>query len=155
MRKMGTLKNCSFTITDDGNVMGNGISLLIKDLFLHTTIDNAENFEEMLQVLKVVKIKVLLLDLSSTKDGTLSIIENIKRIQPEIKILLCTVKHQNSISICYYGPGDTQYVDRHSREIKKLLSSIDLVDESATSNMKDRILNYLLLIKQDGIIVTI
>jgi len=149
---MGTLKNCTFTIVDDEDCMGNKISFLIKELLLHATINSAENVQKVIKVLKVVKIKVLLLDLNTSEEVGLDIIGKIKKMQPEIKILMCTGNNGNIEGIRYFEKWESQNANKLSdgQEMKKLLKGMDLVDGHLSADIKERILSYLVANKKEA-----
>ncbi|MDR7372882.1 hypothetical protein [Flavobacterium aquidurense] len=152
MNKTGIVKNCNFKIDDNCDDVRNGISLLTKELFLRATISGYENFEQIFKVLKVVKINVLLLDLNSREEGISNIIESIRKIQPKIKILMCTGIDENITDIKYFESGASQYVHmlRGKQEIQELLNCMAFVVEHVNSNMKKRIANFVLSIQKEA-----
>ena len=98
---MTSSNNYSFLIADDHSVVRNGVSLIIKELFLNAAIHKAGNFKEIFNVLKEVKVDLLVLDVNFPEGNSISILSEIKTIQPDIKIMIFSVYDENIYAMRY------------------------------------------------------
>jgi len=141
---MTSSNSYSFLIADDHSVVRNGVSLIIKELFLNAAIHKAGNFKEIFNVLKEVKVDMLILDVSFPEGNSISILSEIKIIQPDIKILMFTVYDENIYAMRYLNAGASGYLNKEisEDEIKYAINTIISSGRYITQNIKDRILDF-------------
>lgn len=141
---MTSSNNYSFLIADDHSVVRNGVSLIIKELFLNAAIYKAGNFKEIFNVLKEVKIDLLVLDVNFPEGNSISILSEIKTIQPDIKIMIFSVYDENIYAMRYLNAGASGYVNKEisEDEIKYAINTIMSSGRYITQNIKDRILDF-------------
>nr|WP_294932234.1 response regulator transcription factor [uncultured Flavobacterium sp.] len=141
---MTSSNNYSFLIADDHSVVRNGVSLIIKELFLNAAIHKAGNFKEIFNVLKEVKVDLLVLDVNFPEGNSISILSEIKTIQPDIKIMIFSVYDENIYAMRYLNAGASGYVNKEisEDEIKHAINTIMSSGRYITQNIKDRILDF-------------
>lgn len=141
---MTSSNSYSFLIADDHSVVRNGVSLIIKELFLNAVIYKAGNFKEIFNVLKEVKVDLLILDVNFPEGNSISILSEIKTIQPDIKILIFSVHDENIYAMRYLNAGASGYLNKEisEDEIKHAINTIISSGRYITQNIKDRILDY-------------
>lgn len=141
---MTSSNNYSFLIADDHSVVRNGVSLIIKELFLNAAIHKAGNFKEIFNVLKEVKVDLLVLDVNFPEGNSINILSEIKTIQPDIKILIFSVHDENIYAMRYLNAGASGYLNKEisEDEIKYAINTIISSGRYITQNIKDRILDF-------------
>lgn len=141
---MTSSSSYSFLIADDHSVVRNGVSLIIKELFLNAAIHKAGNFKEIFNVLKEVKVDLLVLDVNFPEGNSINILSEIKTIQPDIKILIFSVHDENIYAMRYLNAGASGYVNKEisDDEIKYAINTIISSGRYITQNIKDRILDF-------------
>lgn len=141
---MTSSNSYSFLIADDHSVVRQGVSLIIKELFLNAVIHKAGNFKEIFDVLKEVKVDLLILDVNFPEGNSISILSEIKTIQPDIKILIFSVHDENIYAMRYLNAGASGYVNKEisEDEIKYAINSVISSGRYITQNIKDRILDF-------------
>ena len=133
--------NYSFLLADDHIMIRQGISLLIKELFLGSKILQASNFKEILKILKETKFDLLVLDINFPEGNSLNIISEVKNIQPDIKILICSAFDEDIYGMRYLNAGASGYLNKGSSEedMKNAIQSMVLSGKYLTQNLKDKI----------------
>jgi DNA-binding NarL/FixJ family response regulator len=133
----------NFLIVDDHSVVRQGVSLLIKELFLNATISQAGTFKDAFKVLVETKIDLLVLDINFPGGNSLNIITEVKSMQPDIKILIFSAYDEDVYAMRYLNAGASGYLNKGSseEEMKQALTSMVLSGKYMTQNIKDRILD--------------
>ncbi|MFH6968695.1 response regulator transcription factor [Flavobacterium sp. FlaQc-28] len=96
---MKSSNSYSFLIADDHSVVRQGVSLIIKELFLNAAIYMAGNFKDIFTKLNEVKIDLLILDVNFPDGNSINVLSEIKAIQPDIKILIFSAYDENIYAI--------------------------------------------------------
>lgn len=140
---MKSPNNYSFLIADDHSVVRQGVSLLIKDLFLSAKIHQVATFKDIIKVLKETKIDLLVLDINFPEGNSLNIISEVKNAQSDIKILIFSAYDEDIYALRYLNAGASGYLNKASseEEMKQAIQSMILSGKYLTQNIKDRILD--------------
>lgn len=135
--------NYSFLVADDHSVVRQGVSLIIKELFLNAVIYKAGNFKDTFEILKEVTIDVLILDVNFPDGNSINIISEIKAIQPDIKILIFSAYDENIYAMRYLNAGASGYLNKETSEdeMKNAINTLIASGKYITQNVKDRILD--------------
>lgn len=143
MKMKSPSNNYSFLVADDHSVVRQGVSLMIKELFSNALIHKAGNFKDTLAILKEQSIDLLILDVNFPDGNSISIITEIKSIQPEVKILIFSAYDENIYAMRYLNAGASGYLNKETseEEMKNAISSMILSGKYITQNLKDRILD--------------
>ncbi|MCC9019695.1 MULTISPECIES: response regulator transcription factor [Flavobacterium] len=143
MKMKSPSNNYSFLVADDHSVVRQGVSLMIKELFSNALIHKAGNFKDTLTILKEQSIDLLILDVNFPDGNSISIITEIKSIQPEVKILIFSAYDENIYAMRYLNAGASGYLNKETseEEMKNAISSMILSGKYITQNLKDRILD--------------
>jgi DNA-binding NarL/FixJ family response regulator len=133
----------TFLIADDHSIVRQGISLVIKELFFKATIFQAGTFKETLKILKETKVDLLVLDINFPDGNSLSIIGEIKVLQPDLKILIFSAYDENLYALRYLNAGASGYLSKGSNEeeMKQAFQSMMVSGKYITQNIKDQILD--------------
>ena len=136
--------NCyQFLVADDHSLLRQGVSLIIKELFLNATVFQAGNFKDTLRILRENIVDLLILDVNFPDGNSLKILTEIKIIQPDIKILMFSGFDENIYAMRYLNAGASGYLNKESseEEMKKAINAMMLSGKYITSNVKERILD--------------
>jgi DNA-binding NarL/FixJ family response regulator len=133
----------SFLIADDHGVVRQGVSLLIKELFLNPDVYQSATFKDTFKVLKETKIDLLVLDINFPDGNSLNIISEVKSIQPDVKILIFSAYDEDIYAMRYLNAGAAGYLNKGSseEEMKQALNSMMISGKYITQKIKDRILD--------------
>jgi DNA-binding NarL/FixJ family response regulator len=135
--------NPIFLIADDHSVVRQGISLIVKELFLNANIYTAGTFKDTLKVVKETKLDLLILDINFPDGNSINIIPEVKTIQPDIKILIFTAYDESIYAMRYLNAGASGFLNKGctEEEIKLALKSMITSGKYVTQTVKDRILD--------------
>jgi DNA-binding NarL/FixJ family response regulator len=141
---MNSSNSYSFLIVDDHSVVRQGVSLIIKELFLNASIYMAGNFKDTFKLLKEVKFELLILDINFPDGNSINILAEIKAIQPDLKILIFSAYDENIYAMRYLNAGASGYLKKETteEEMKKAINSMISSGKYITQNVKDRILDF-------------
>jgi len=141
---MNSSYSYSFLIVDDHSVVRQGVSLIIKELFLNASIYMAGNFKDTFKLLKEVKFELLILDINFPDGNSINILAEIKAIQPDLKILIFSAYDENIYAMRYLNAGASGYLKKETTEdeMKKAINSMISSGKYITQNVKDRILDF-------------
>lgn len=136
--------NYSFLIVDDHAIVRQGISILIKELFFNAQIYQSGTFKDAFEILKDTKVDLLILDVNFPEGNSISIIEKIKKIQNDVKILIFTMCEEDNYAMRYLNVGASGYLNKGSseEEIKLAFKSMILSGKYLTASMKNKISDY-------------
>lgn len=141
---MNSSNSYSFLIVDDHSVVRQGVSLIIKELFLNASIYMAGNFKDTFKLLKEVKFELLILDINFPDGNSINILAEIKAIQPDLKILIFSAYDENIYAMRYLNAGASGYLKKETTEdeMKEAINSMISSGKYITQNVKDRILDF-------------
>ncbi|CAI2768675.1 response regulator [Flavobacterium collinsii] len=140
---MRSSSSYNFLISDDHSVVRQGVSLIVKDMFLNAQIFQAGNFEDTFKILRETDINLLILDVNFPDGNSLNILPEIKIIQPEIKVLMFSSYDENIYAMRYLNAGASGYLNKESseEEMKHAIDTIMLSGKFITSKVRDKILD--------------
>lgn len=135
--------NYTFLVADDHSVVRQGVSLIIKELFLNAIIYKAGNFKETFDILKETKVDLLVLDVNFPDGNSINVIAEIKAIQPDLKILIFSAYDENIYAMRYLNAGASGYLNKETTEdeMKNAINTMISSGKYITQNIKDKILD--------------
>lgn len=113
-------------ITDDHVMIREGIKGLLEYDGAIEVIAEASDGEECLETLKTVKPDVVLLDINMPKKNGIEVLEEIRKQNMDIKVLLLTVHNEVEYLIKAVDIGVDGYIlkDSESSELKKAIMAV-------------------------------
>lgn len=117
-------------IADDHNVVLVGMSIMISDGIPKSEVDSVQSYPELLEVLSQTEYDVVLLDINMPGTKNLKMIDEIKKLSPNIKIIVFT-SHDENVGVQYIKAGANSYISKLSSE-NDILETIKLVIEKGT-----------------------
>ncbi|WMW78277.1 response regulator transcription factor [Flavobacterium sp. 20NA77.7] len=139
----------SFLVADDHSIIRNGLCLLINDTFSKAKVTQTESFDDILRVVKDVKLDLLILDINFPEGNSLSLIPTLKKLQPSMKILIFTSYDEEVYALRFYSAGVDGYLSKLSSpdQIEHALLTILKEGRYASDTIKNKILNNYLFNK--------
>jgi DNA-binding NarL/FixJ family response regulator len=113
-------------IVDDHLVVRTGVSIILEEKLKNITISTTENFNETLKLLKEKEFDLIILDINIPGGRNTAMIEEIKDIQPEVKILIFSVYEEDTHACPYIIAGANGYLNKLSDK-KKLTNAVDTI----------------------------
>lgn len=135
--------NHCFLIADRYCVVRHGLSLIIKESFLNAVVHQRKNCSEIIKTLREIKVDLLILDVNFPEGNSLSVLKEIKSIQPDIKILIFSVCDENSYAMRYLNAGASGFLNKESseEEIKNAVNTMIFSGKFITPSLKNKILD--------------
>jgi len=143
-------KKISFLVADDHTVVRQGLSMIIKELYTSATVFQVENFISIIEVLKKEPINVLILDINFPDGNSIAIIPEVKKIRPELKIMIFSAFDETVHALRFFNAGANGYLNKLSEEdeIKFAISTLVTEGKYISDVTKEKILNSYLLGKK-------
>lgn len=109
-------KSIKFLLGDDHNIVRQGLQLIIGDVVENSEIIHASSLEQILSQIKSTSFDIAILDAQFPDGNSLSIIAEIKRLQPNIKILIFTSFEEENYAIKFINEGADGFLNKLSEE---------------------------------------
>lgn len=109
-------------IVDDHLVVRTGMAIVLKGQIPELTIENAENFIEAISILKENVFDLIVLDINIPGSKNLEMINDIRSIQPNIKILIFSAYEEEQYGLRYILAGANGYLNKLCSEEKMILA---------------------------------
>ena len=113
-------------IVDDHLVVRTGVSIILEEKIKNISISTTENYNETLSILKQKPFDLIILDINIPGGRNTTMIEEIKDIQPETKVLIFSVYEEETHACPYIIAGANGYLNKLSDK-KKLTDAIDTI----------------------------
>lgn len=113
-------------IVDDHLVVRTGVSIILEEKTKNISISTTENYKETLAILKEQKFHLIILDINIPGGRNTSMIQEIKDIQPDVKILIFSVYEEETHACPYIIAGANGYLNKLSDK-KKLTNAVDTI----------------------------
>lgn len=113
-------------IVDDHLVVRTGVSIILEEKIKNIAISTTENFNETLEVLKEKTFDLIILDINIPGGRNTSMIEVIRSIQADVKILIFSVYEEDTHACPYIIAGANGYLNKLSDK-KKLTGAVDTI----------------------------
>ena len=113
---MDTYYDHKVLIVDDHLIVRTGLGLVLKNAMEHIQISNAENFTETIAILKENPFDLIILDINIPGGKNIGMIDEIKLIQPTVKILMFSAFEECHYACRYILSGANGYLNKLSGE---------------------------------------
>lgn len=128
-------------LVDDHLVVRTGVSIILEEKMKNITISTTENFNETLAILKQKTFDLIILDINIPGGRNTSMIQDIRDIQPDVKILIFSVYEEETHACPYVIAGANGYLNKLSDK-KKLNNAVDTILKTG-NYLTPRIINEL------------
>jgi DNA-binding NarL/FixJ family response regulator len=142
----------SFITADDHSVVTQSISFILKDMYKGASVFQLENIADIVKTINKTAINLLLLDINFPDGTSLNIIHTLKKIQPELKILIFSGLDEDIYAIRFITAGANGYLNKLSSEdeIKQAIHSVMTLGKYTSQHIQDKIVNSFILKKPDN-----
>lgn len=121
-------KTTTFLLADDHSLIRQGIEILIEDLGLEGDVLHASNLAQLLDAVKTHPIDIAIIDAHFPDGNSLSVIPEIKKIRPGIKILMFTGIDENTQALKFIKAGANGFLTKLSDE-KEIMQAIQKMQQ--------------------------
>ena len=103
-------------LADDHSVVRQGIAMILKEAYKDLTILHAADFEEALKLLRANSVYLIVLDISIPEGKGVQMVELVKEVSPDIKILIFSAYEEDLYAMRYLKAGAEGYLNKLSSE---------------------------------------
>lgn len=132
-------------IADDHSVVRQGASMMLKQAFDNISIMHADVFSKVLELLEEQVFNFIVLDIAIPEGSGVKMIEQIRAIQPDVKILIFSAYEEDLYAVRYLKAGADGYLNKLSSEdqFKTAFSAMINNEEYSSDNIKAKIAGLL------------
>ena len=119
-------KTINFLLADDHSLIRQGISFLLEEMDFDYHVFQASNLQQALDSIKQNPIDIAIIDAHFPDGNSLTIIPEIKKMKPEIKILIFSGLEENAHALKFINAGANGFLSKLSEEeeIKRAIVKI-------------------------------
>lgn len=108
--------NKNILLVDDHLVVRKGIELILKNEIENVTLYNVEDYDEAIEVIKAVTLDLILLDININGVENIKILQQIKSMQPNVRILIFSSHDEKQYGLRYVQNGADGYLSKSCSE---------------------------------------
>lgn len=133
----------SFITADDHSVVTKSLSFILKDLYKDPIVFQIENISDIIKVLNDNTVHLLLLDVAFPDGNSLGIIPTLKKMQPDLKILIFSGYDEEIYAIRYINAGANGFLSKISseEEIKNAITAVMNSGKYLSKNIQEKIMD--------------
>ncbi|ACU08152.1 DNA-binding response regulator, LuxR family [Flavobacteriaceae bacterium 3519-10] len=105
-----------FLLGDDHQIVRQGLSFVINDLFPNSEIKHAPTLNDVLLKAQVGPIDIAVLDAQFPDGNSISIIKKLRELQPAVKILIFTSSEEEHFALRFLREGANGFLSKLSEE---------------------------------------
>ena len=137
------LKKFTIITADDHSVVTKSLSFIIQDLYANATIHQINNLTDVVEKLQTTPVDLLMLDVTFPDGNSLAVIPTIKKIQPDLKILIFSGHDEDIYAMRYLQAGVNGYLHKLSteEEIKAAINDVITFGRFFSRNIQEKITN--------------
>lgn len=109
-------KSINFLLADDHSLIRQGIVFVLEEIGFDYEVFHASNLQQTLEAVKNHSIDIAIIDAHFPDGNSLTILSEIKKIRPEIKILIFTGIDENIHSFKYINAGANGFLSKMNEE---------------------------------------
>lgn len=137
------LSKFTFITADDHSVVTKSLSFIMKELFSNATIYELNNLTDVVEKLNTTPVNLLMLDVTFPDGNSLAVIPTIKKIQPNLKILIFSGHDEDIYAMRYLQAGADGYLHKLSTEdeIKMAIKEVMTFGRYLSRNIQEKLTN--------------
>jgi len=115
-----------FLIADDHFIVRTGISVLLREEFLHVEIDECRNGDTVWEKIKANGYDLAILDINMPGTDSITLLQNIFALYPDQKVLILTMSKEEIYARIYLQLGVKGFINKEadSSEIRRAITTI-------------------------------
>lgn len=99
-------------LIDDHLVVRKGIEMIINEKLENANVYNSEDYDGAIEVVKAVQIDIVFLDININGVENIKIMQELKKIQPKLKILVFTSHEEKLYGMRYLKHGADGFLNK-------------------------------------------
>ena len=137
------LSKFTFITADDHSVVTKSLSFIMKELYSNATIHELNNLTDVVEKLNTTPVNLLMLDVTFPDGNSLAVIPTIKKIQPNLKILIFSGHDEDIYAMRYLQAGADGYLHKLSTEdeIKMAINEVMTFGRYLSRNIQEKLTN--------------
>ncbi|WP_298392703.1 response regulator transcription factor [Flavobacterium sp.] len=108
----------SVLLVDDHLVVRKGVELVLLGSFPKAHVYSAENYEDAIDIVKTIKLDLIILDININGVENIKIMKSIKEIQSKVKILIFSSHEEKNYGVRYISNGADGFLNKFCTEDK-------------------------------------
>ncbi|MCS3868491.1 DNA-binding NarL/FixJ family response regulator [Chryseobacterium ginsenosidimutans] len=109
-------KSINFLLADDHSLIRQGVLFVLEDIGFDYEVFQASTLQQALEAVRTHAIDIAIIDAHFPDGNSLSILPEIKKISPEIKVLIFTGIDENVHSLKYINAGANGFLSKMNEE---------------------------------------
>lgn len=108
--------NIKILLADDHNIVRQGMSFIVEDILENAEIHHSSTIQQIKNITANTSFDFAILDAQFPDGNSLSVISEIKKIQPNIKIMVFTSFEEEKYSLKFINEGADGFLSKLSEE---------------------------------------
>lgn len=131
----------SVLLVDDHLVVRKGVELVLLSTFPKAYVYSAENYDDALDIMKTIRLDLVILDININGIENIKIMNSIKEIQSKVKILIFSSHEEKHYGIRYIQNGADGYLNKFCSEDKIIKAVQQILDKGYyySDQVKDKL----------------
>lgn len=128
-------------IADDHSVVRQGVSLILREAFIGMEVVHTDSFSNAVAILTNNFFNLLLLDINLPGGNRIAMIEEVRTVQKETKILMFSAYDEEQYALRYIKAGAQGYLNKLSSE-DKIIEAVKAIFDGSIyigDKIRDRI----------------
>lgn len=144
----------TFITADDHSVITKSLSFILKEHYPTSKVYELTCISDVVKTLHITTVDLLLLDITFPDGNTLNIIPTLKKIQPDLKILIFSGLEEDIYAIRYINAGANGYLSKLSTEedIINAISTVMNLGKYLSENIQDKITDSYIFKKPSNLL---
>ncbi len=136
----------SILIADDHSVVRQGVSLILKYSLPNIIINQTDTLNGVLEKMVVMTFDLIILDINLPGGNNVLMIEKIRGIDPNVKILMFSAFEEDLYAMRYLNSGANGYLNKlgNEEEIVEAVRKVMTTGKYISDSLKDKLINDLL-----------
>jgi DNA-binding NarL/FixJ family response regulator len=109
-------KSINFLLADDHSLIRQGVVFVLEEIGFDYEVFQASNLQQTLEAVRNYSIDIAIIDAHFPDGNSLTILPEIRKIRPEIKILIFTGIDENIHSLKYINAGANGFLSKMNEE---------------------------------------
>nr|WP_314494153.1 response regulator transcription factor [uncultured Chryseobacterium sp.] len=110
------IKAVTFLLADDHSLIRQGLIFMIEEISPQSSILQVSNLQHAMDCLKTNDVDIAIMDAHFPDGNSLTVLSEIKKIRPEVKILIFTGMDENTQALKFINAGANGFLSKMSEE---------------------------------------
>lgn len=145
-------KKFTFITADDHRVVTKSVSFILKELYNNSFVYEVNTLEQVVEIIQNTSINLLILDVTFPDGVSLNIIPTLKKIQPNLKILIFSGHDEDIYALRYLQAGVNGYLHKFCTEdeIKNAIIEVINFNRYLSRNIQEKLSNNFIAKKSQN-----